>query len=174
MKLFKALETKRERMLRLILAVVIVATIAFIFGNSTLTAERSSVQSGAVTDVIVGTMPTDKQPAEGVEKNDFHQSLRKVAHFAEYGVLGIEISLFLIFFAESLVLSATALPVVAVFSAFIDESIQLLSDRSPAVSDMWIDIAGFAAFCAVTYAVYFAVKARPVSRLIKFISSRKK
>lgn len=174
MKLFRTLETKKERTLRLILAVVIVATLAFIFGNSTLTAERSSVQSGAVTDVIVGAMPTDKQPTEGVEKNDFHQSLRKVAHFAEYGVLGVEISLFLILFAESIALSGPLLPVAAVFSAFIDESIQLLSDRSPAIRDMWIDIAGFAALSALTYAVYFSVKARPVSRLIKFISSRKK
>ncbi len=160
--------------MRLLLIVLIVATLAFIFGNSTLTAEQSGVQSGAVTDVIVNTMPSDKQPVDIVAKNDFHQDLRKVAHFAEYALLGLEISLLFVFFAESIKLSTVILPIVAVFSAFIDESIQLLSDRSPAVSDMWIDIAGFATLSALTYAVYFMLKAHPISRITKFISSRKK
>lgn len=69
--------------------------------------------------------------------------LRKLAHLVEYALLGL---------LAGLALSQTAwrprhalgLLVAGLMAAFLDESIQLLSGRGPAIVDVWIDTAGVA------------------------------
>ena len=67
--------------------------------------------------------------------------IRKIAHFAEYAVLGA-----LLFGAEDVHHGLWFPPCFGLLAALADETIQLLSDgRSGQVSDVWLDLAGFLA-----------------------------
>ncbi len=67
--------------------------------------------------------------------------IRKIAHFAEYAVLGA-----LLFGAVGVRHGLWFPPCFGLLAALADETIQLLSDgRSGQVSDVWLDLAGFLA-----------------------------
>lgn len=96
------------------------------------------------------------------------KNFRKVAHFVEHGVLGLEV-FFLAFVIEKLKgkrgkilplnISTLILTLnIGFIAAFLDESIQILSGRGPSVKDMWIDIAGYASFTAICFIITLIVK----------------
>ena len=99
--------------------------------------------------------------------------LRKLAHFTEYFILGIE--LFVLFtiierrrdiFGKKHHLSfrfALSAFVIGGAVSFIDESIQIISERGSSVKDMWIDIAGVFSALIISYIVYM------ISFSIRFI-----
>ena len=94
-----------------------------------------------------------------VKENFVEEYIRKIAHFTEYGLLGIELAVYLLLLHRrrpSLFGLAMTVPF---FVGFIDESIQSLSGRGPLIEDVWIDIGGFATFYALTLAVGFSVNA---------------
>jgi len=138
-----------KKVTRYALLALMLLTVLFIFYNSMLPPEESQEQSDTIKDVIVEVLP-DNSPSEGfVEKY-----IRKIAHFSEYGLLGIEVALYIIFFERKrLVYSPLAL-LIPFLVGFLDESIQSLTDRGPAISDVWIDIGGFATFFLLCFAAF--------------------
>ena len=89
-------------------------------------------------------------------------NIRKVAHFLEFGLLGIEAAvLLLLAYGKGKVRPSLPAPLCKVARSFLfpvtvafcDESIQLLSSRGPSVLDMWIDIIGYLCFFILTYVV---------------------
>lgn len=137
---------------RILLIVVIAATVAFIFGNSVLPSAESLEQSDAIKDIIIEILPDDS-PAESFVE----QYIRKIAHFSEYGLLGIEIALYMIIFERRRLRLAPISLVFALVVAFFDESIQMFTERGPAIMDVWIDVGGFAFFSLITYALFALV-----------------
>ncbi len=137
--------------LRAVLIAAMVGTLIFIFYNSSLPKEQSSEQSGVVEEIVDAVIP-DEVPV----KNVILENIRKVAHFSEYGLLGIEISVYIFFFMrKKIYLFAPASLLLCALTGFFDESIQMLSDRGPMISDVWIDIGGFATFTLLSYAVLY-------------------
>lgn len=136
----------------IILALAICATIAFIFYNSTLPPEESSEQSGAFGDIIAEIIPPE------TEVGGFVQAyLRKIAHFTEYGLLGIELTLLCMLLLKK---RARSLPNAFIFSAFValtDETIQIFSKRGASVGDIWIDVGGYVFFSALTLVLLCAL-----------------
>ncbi len=123
-----------------ILLVVFFLTVLFIWGQSLMPRWISTIQSLAVAHIVYG--PGDD---EGY--------IRKYAHFAEYLVLGIELSILVVrpvayLLKESLdkKLRSAFFILTAFFAgfliAFIDETLQYISARSPMITDVWIDIFG--------------------------------
>ena len=136
---------------------LILGTIVFIFANSMLSKETSGNVSGIVGELIGTIIPPDTDLGKLLLDN-----LRKIAHFTEYGFLGILIAIYVIVFCEHELLCALySIPTPFVIG-FLDESIQIVSKRGPSVSDVWIDIGGFCFFSLISYTVYvaalFAVK----------------
>ena len=133
---------------KIILIILMLGTLAFIFVNSALPPEVSEEESAAVGGFIASLLP------EGTKLYDFvTEYIRKIAHFTEYGLLGIEVCVYIFLFAKRrgrAVLTALPIPL---FVGFTDETIQILSGRGPAISDVWIDIGGFIFFGSVSYAV---------------------
>ena len=76
-----------------------------------------------------------------------------VAVATQDDMLGIEISLLVFSYFKRRVLFGCSAAAVPFFVGFIDESIQILSDRGPSISDVWIDIGGFITFSLLSYAV---------------------
>ena len=138
------------KVLRYLLLLVIVGTIAFIFGNSMLPPEKSTEQSEAVKDIIVEILPDDTAAENFVE-----EYIRKIAHFTEYGLLGIEIAIYLMVFTKRKAKVLALAILTPLFVGFIDETIQRFTERGPSIDDVWIDIGGFVLFYLITVAAFF-------------------
>ena len=134
---------------RIALIVAIIATVIFVFYNSCLSKEESSEQSNAASQVIEALLPDGTAFKEFVLEN-----IRKIAHFTEYGILGTEVALYiLIYERKRCKMFAPLSLLVPVLVGFLDESIQVLSERGPSITDVWIDIGGYFAFSILVYIV---------------------
>ena len=132
---------------------LICATVAFIFIQSMLSPTASGAESGAVRRFLETFFSYDRPIGAFVLNN-----LRKIAHFAEYGILGIEISLYVCLFADDRMRIAPYTVILGHGVAFIDETIQIFSGRGPAILDVWIDTLGFITLSALTYVSYFVIE----------------
>ena len=159
---------------QLVMLILIVLTLVFIFVQSVLSPETSSKESDSVGDVIVdivedivGTETEEDKEAVESFREFIDKNVRKIAHFIEYAVLGAEVFLLLFFAFGKKKKSPLTLPFdlwillkslpFPLFVAFFDESIQLVSNRGPAIADMWIDICGYLLSTLIAYLIAFLV-----------------
>ena len=119
--------------------VILCLILCFIWGNSLLSREVSGAISHFIADILGG---------EQGATDEGHHLLRKAAHFCEFASLG---AVFFLWLREKLGNSSTSLTMltscalVGVSVPLIDETIQIFSQRGPALADVWIDISGYAA-----------------------------
>ena len=120
---------------RLLLGVTVV-TVGFIWIHSCMSRAVSREESGMVMRLITPFLELF------VGKGNVTDHLvRKLAHFAEFSVLGLELALL---FHGNISKARTAL-IHGFGVTFLDETIQIFSGRGPAISDVWLDMAGVAA-----------------------------
>ena len=78
--------------------------------------------------------------------------VRKLAHFCEFFILGIELQLFF-----SLLNSRKSAFLLALshglFTALVDETIQIFSGRGPMIQDVWLDFSGVTVGSLIALAV---------------------
>jgi VanZ family protein len=146
----KPLVSRRD-LCRIGLIILIALTLVFLFVQSLLPPDISRAESEGVADAV-GTVVS---PNTGFGAF-LAAHIRDIAHFTEYGMLGIEIALLVFFYFKRRVLFGCSGAAVPFFVGFIDESIQILSGRGPSISDVWIDIGGFITFSLLSYAVLAA------------------
>ena len=124
--------------------------IGFIWGHSMMSREQSSGESLSILALL-----TPLLNALGIEDAEIaHGVLRKVAHFAEFGALGVFVGGFAVNLSRIKGQRFISLPLLIVLSvAVMDEFIQLFSGRAAMVQDVMLDFAGgitglcFAALC---------------------------
>ena len=124
--------TENNKKKRTAAAVLIIITLAFIWSNSLLNREYSTMESNWVLELfslIFGS---------GAVSEHF---IRKLAHFAEFAFLGAELY---VFFGKYRLSVSHGL-----FAALADESLQMLSDRSAEVKDVLLDFSGVATGAAI-------------------------
>lgn len=162
-----------------IIITIFILTLIVIWGHSCMPKTVSRTESDAVggflkpfLEIFVG------------EGNVTSHLVRKLAHFTEYGVLGIEVALMLVakwlqcvrqvteevarrkeksylekFFDQT---SAWIRAIVSIAVAFaiasIDETIQIFSNRGPAFSDVLLDTAGAACGVALVLIIHLIRK----------------
>ena len=134
----------------------ILLTLAFIFGNSMRSKEESSDQSGAVVEVVKPIVdPNDEIPRE-----DFEFSVRKLAHFSEFCLLGLELSLLAVYIFGGLdPRNAVCAAFVGLCCANADELLQKFYDRGSEVSDVFIDFGGVILGVLLGYALVLTAMA---------------
>ena len=126
----------RKRLWNILLGILLALTLCFIWGNSLLSREDSAELSGGLLDWL---MPLFR--ALRLEFIDEHV-LRKLAHFGEFALLGLELAG--LFFLnrgrsfKSVCLSALC----ALAAASADETIQLFSGRAAMLKDVLLDFSG--------------------------------
>lgn len=152
--------TRVRAAFRIVLLVLIAATLVFIFANSLKSAEESSKDSAAVGGLLSSLFPPDTPLGAFIKDN-----LRKLAHFTEFGLLGAEIAVYVYFFTQDRRRWATLSPIVGLVVGFIDETLQYIPDRGPEISDVWIDLGGFVTLSLVAYGAILTV--RLVARAIR-------
>lgn len=91
-------------------------------------------------------------------------NIRKLGHFFEFSMLGLTSSLYALFSKKRFTRAVPDAFFLGMTVALCDETIQLhVSGRSSQVSDVWLDIFGFACLVFLTYTVryiYISIKKR--------------
>lgn len=129
--------------------------LCFIWGNSLLSREISGAISHFFADALKGGGGT----SEGE-----HYLLRKAAHFTEFAFLAAVFFLLAKEVWRDNALRLTLVALVGVAVPLIDETIQIFSNRGPALRDVWLDISGYAAGCLVAFLVCFFIARRAGKR----------
>lgn len=129
--------TTRKR--NTVCTLLLIANLAFIWGNSLFPGETSGDLSGGVLAWLNQFLGLDESGAEML-----HLLIRKTAHFTEFACLGALLTWRCRLAGER---HPAAFPVLlGMAAAVVDESIQMFTpDRGPSLTDVWIDTAGVAA-----------------------------
>lgn len=123
---------------------VIAATTLFIWSRSLQSAAVSLEQSGWVNDLLTTLL------GDGYADSFWYEYIRKVAHFAEFAVLGIEWGIAW----RRLGVPRWIVCVAGPLTAACDELLQLFSvGRSAQITDVLLDCAGYACGIAAVWAV---------------------
>ena len=123
----------------IILGLLVLLTLAFIWGNSLLPrTESQEISRGLLAEICAALehvgMHLDPQ-------NDHW--LRKLAHFGEFGLLGTELGLLLCLNRRQSVQGFVNCAFAGLAVAVTDEALQLISNRGSQVQDVLLDFAGF-------------------------------
>lgn len=137
--------------------VLIVVTLGFIWGNSCLSIAASGKESEGVFSKLKPVF--DFLLGEGTVS---HSLFRKLAHAAEFFLLGAEISLLYFFSGASAIKKVFEILFSGLFTAVIDESIQILSLRGSSVKDVLIDFSGFVLGVSAMFLITYLVSKRKI------------
>lgn len=143
---------KRTPIFAWVLICAMITTVLSFFIQSALPPEASSAESDAVSDAIEPIIPSDTEIGEVV-----HSNIRKIGHFVEFGLLGIETALFFFFYTKKRTKELLCCLFSALFIALIDETVQIFSGRGPEISDVWLDFSGFSVLFFVSLGLIFAI-----------------
>lgn len=132
-----------------VLAVLLLVTIAFIWSNSLRSVSESAEESRLVTEAIRPIL--ERIVGAGYVTDHL---VRKLAHFTEFGALGCELAL-LIVVRKRRGLHLGLQPVLnGLFAgltvAVLDETLQLFSKRGAQLQDVWLDFSGVATGLFIT------------------------
>lgn len=129
---------RHKTQIKMILVVLLALLLAFIWLHSMMPAEDSAEESQRVGQFLTPFL--ELLVGEG---NVTDHLVRKLAHFCEYGALGILAGALLLVKKESGIFRWSYALLCALAVAVIDESIQLLADgRGAQVQDVLLDTAG--------------------------------
>ena len=129
---------RRKTQIKTVLVVLLALLLAFIWLHSMMPAEDSAEESQRVGQFLTPFL--ELLVGEG---NVTDHLVRKLAHFCEYGALGILAGALLLVKKESGIFRCSYALLCALAVAVIDESIQLLADgRGAQVQDVLLDTAG--------------------------------
>ena len=128
---------KTRKTLIVFVFVLLLTTISFIFANSLETVSESSAKGESVMNAVLPGL--EMFLGKG---NVTDHLVRKIAHFVEFGALGVELMLLGILRRKVNYQNISNCLFFGLASAVIDESLQMLTDRSPLVKDILLDFSG--------------------------------
>lgn len=144
---------QKKSLIEKVLFILIILTIAGIWFQSMLSKESSSSESGFVMDLIKPFLEII------VGKGNVTMHLvRKLAHFTEYFLLGLELTLYMNIRSVSSLsypVFAWILPLgISLTVASLDETIQLFSGRGPMIQDVILDFCGALTACIAVNIIF--------------------
>ncbi len=151
---------KKARIRAIIICGLIVLTITFIWSNSFQSVPESQADSLSVVEAIEPLLKL----GSGRTKMDVER-FRKVAHFAEFWLLGLELALLLIALRKVSLQNAVNCLFASLVVAVVDETIQVFSDRGSRVTDVLLDYSGAMTGLLVAFLVYWFVKKARLTRI---------
>ncbi len=138
-------------MRRKILVTLLVFTLTFIWVHSCLSVSISREESLSVLKFLRPLLELFFGKGKVT-----HYLVRKLAHFSEFFVLGCILSLLLpLRFSMRLLAAGLSL-----LTGFVDETIQVFSDRGDQISDVWLDFSGAAAGILLTTLLLLLLRRR--------------
>lgn len=137
---------------KIVLGVLCILMLIFIFGNSILPPDLSGKISSAVGEILASFLGTGNatQTVGGM-------SVRKVGHLVEFSALGVAVSLLLYEMVKGAYIRCSTVTLAGLLVPVVDETLQLFSGRGSALTDVWIDVCGYAFGVGVAcIALFFA------------------
>lgn len=126
--------------------VVIALTTLLIWGQSLFGQDLSRLQSETVQGFLGSVF------GEWIYGTFFYQNIRKVAHFVEFCILGLEWVGYRRAMRGARHVPWWVIAVAGPLTAICDELLQFISARGPMVSDVLLDCAGY--FCGVSVLIF--------------------
>ena len=136
----------------IVIALFIIATLAFIWGNSLESVAVSSGKSKRLLKYVAIILG----PVFG-KGNVTDHLVRKLAHFTGFGLMGVWLALFIIMHGRVRLQSIVNCLFFGLSAAVLDETLQLFSDRGSQVPDVLLDFAGAASGIFVALAVRWVI-----------------
>lgn len=152
---------RKKKILVIITSILLGLTLIFIWGNSCLSKAESTQQSTGVYNLVKPILDAIFGK-DVITKNIF----RKIAHATEFCLLGLEIVILYFLIHGINVKKLSEIISSGLFVAVIDESIQILSNRGPMISDVLIDFSGYVFGLIIFYLTAFII--------YKIMTSKKK
>ncbi len=145
--------------LRVLLIVGYICSLLFTFYQSSLPKDESKAESDAVLEWLEPIIPSDTPVGEYV-----HTNIREIAHFTEFFIQGIFLSLYLVIFIPT-VTSDIKSKLKYIIGSYIlspiipllDETLQIFTSRGPQISDVWVDTFGFVSSITIVYLCFFLI-----------------
>ena len=144
----------KQTILTAILLILIAITLCIIWGHSLEGPQTSSANSQAVLENIVKPILGPLFGAEHITE----LFVRKMAHFAEFFVLGTECFLLLWVRQKIRLHWVGHLFGFGFLVAALDETLQLFTGRGSSLSDVWLDFTGYAVAAGLVLFGYWTVK----------------
>ncbi len=139
----------------IVLITLIVLTILFIFSNSLRPSAQSAEQSSSVVTKIMDILKLDGK----VDKKDFHFFIRKMAHFTEFFILGVQLFILKFELDKKYINKQAVLCIImALIVALSDEFIQSFSDRVNSIWDVLLDTFGATCGILITALLIYLLK----------------
>ena len=145
--------------LRILIMILIVMWCNVIFGFSAKNGTQSSKSSGRVTKAVISVCyPACNYLNTGQQEKVFHKVnfiIRKTAHFLEYAILALLITILIITFDKKGISAIISAVVICAVLAAADEMHQgFVPGRNPAVKDVVIDSFGALAGSGTIILIY--------------------
>ncbi len=124
-----------------IFALLSALCLGYIFYNSSQSGDVSNKKSGGIAKTIQKIIDPDKK----IDEENFHEGVRKTAHFVEFSVLGVCLGGLFISIYYKYKKKYFSLPLLlSLLSAVTDEFIQTFTERTSKVTDVLVDFGGAA------------------------------
>ena len=146
------------KLFRVLPYILLICNLLFIFGNSLLDGQSSmavSKKAEQAIEKVVGKDIENDAYEVAMYGKTFNNFLRKCAHAVEFFSLGVLSCI--CFLPLKGVLRSLSIISLGMAVPLIDETIQLFTGRSSKVSDIWIDITGYAVGCILTLIVFSVI-----------------
>ena len=138
----------------IILILLVLLTLAFIWGNSLLTrAESQEISRGILAEICAAL----EHVGLHIDPENDHW-LRKLAHFGEFGLLGAELCALLLLNRRARPQGFVNCAFAGLAVAVTDEALQLISNRGSQVQDVLLDFAGFVTGLVLWVLLWFAAE----------------
>ena len=124
--------------------------IVFIWSNSMI----SPALSGKLSHFMAAILGGNQEPSA-----EEHFFVRKMAHFFEFFALGVTALGLVRQYTDDKYRKILFLLFTGVFVPLVDETIQIFSSRGSSITDIWIDIGGFATGCALALGICVIIRA---------------
>ncbi|MBQ9514458.1 MAG: VanZ family protein [Clostridia bacterium] len=144
--------TTKRKVFIIILSIAIVLTLAFIWTRSLSTGIKSAEESNNAYDTSVEVVRdvAGEHPAEVYKETITEHIFRKLAHFFEYSVLGLEVNLLFLCIFGYKPYNILWCSIFGFCSGGIDELIQyFIVGRNSRFLDVIIDFAGFSFYTII-------------------------
>ena len=127
---------------------LVIIAVLLIWCQSCLPRSLSAQESSWVTVILSRLLGVPDIPEHFV---------RKLAHFAEYALLGCLIFLLLRCFPLKSIWRELYGAMLSMVVALLDETIQIFSGRGPMIQDVWLDFGGAVFGGAVTCLIFYLI-----------------
>ncbi|MEG0597574.1 MAG: VanZ family protein [Oscillospiraceae bacterium] len=147
-----------------ICTIALLIIVAFILCNSLIPGETSNAISDRVTAIVGGTVPAMSETEVADAPWLTAGTVRKLAHIAEFAALGLTAALLVLFRGKRIGGQLPNLILLGLGVGIMDETIQIFTNRTSMIEDVWIDLLGFGLGLLLLWLVSAAIRHKKGAR----------